>query len=373
MQLRIFTEPQQGADVRRPARRRAGAPRRPASTPSSGPTTTCDGRRRPARPDRRLGDAGRAGPGDQPDPARHPGDAGHVPAAGPAGDLGRPGRPDERRPGRAGHRRGLVRGGAHARTASRSRRWASGSTGSRSSSQIVTGLWSTPPGETFAFDGATTAAGLARRCPSRSRRPHPDHRRRHRAEADAAAGRPVRRRVQHASPSSRGHAPMYDRVRAGVRGGGPATGRWSTPPCMTTVCGRDDAEIARRAAAIGQPVEQLKDGRAVRHPGRDRRHAGRFRRRRSQPDLPAGDGPGRPRAHRTAGCRGAAARLKRAMPTYFVSRYSSMPSTPPSRPRPDCLDPAERRGRVGDDALVDADHAGLQPLGDRDRPGQVAR
>ena len=29
---------------------------------------------------------------------------------------------------------------------------------------------------------------------------------------------------------------------------------------MTTVCGRNDAEIARRADAIGQSVEQLKEG-----------------------------------------------------------------------------------------------------------------
>ena len=56
---------------------------------------------------------GRSGPRDQPDPPGHADDGGHVPAARAAGDLGRPGRPDERRPGRARHRRGLVRGRAH--------------------------------------------------------------------------------------------------------------------------------------------------------------------------------------------------------------------------------------------------------------------
>src|SRR5204863_8096732 len=30
---------------------------------------------------------------------------------------------------------------------------------------------------------------------------------------------------------------------------------------------------------------------------------------------------------------------QREMPTYLVSRYSSMPSAPPSRPKPDCLTP----------------------------------
>ena len=44
----------------------------------------------------------------EPDPARHAGDPGDVPAARPAGHHGGPGRPDERRPGRARPRRWLV-------------------------------------------------------------------------------------------------------------------------------------------------------------------------------------------------------------------------------------------------------------------------
>ena len=48
-----------------------------------------------------------------------------------------------------------------------------------------------------------------------------------------------------------------------------------------------------------------------------------------------------------------------------------MPSGPPSRPKPECFDAAERRGRVGDDALVEADHAGLERLGDAERAGEV--
>ena len=48
--------------------------------------------------------------------------------------------------------------------------------------------------------------------------------------------------------------------------------------------------------------------------------------------------------------------------TYFVSRYSSMPSWPPSRPKPDCLTPPNGAPGVGDHALVEADHAGLEAL-----------
>ena len=42
-------------------------------------------------------------------------------------------------------------------------------------------------------------------------------------------------------------------------------------------------------------------------------------------------------------------RSQRAMPTYLVSRYSSIPSNPPSRPKPDCLTPPN--GAAGLDTI----------------------
>ena len=72
---------------------------------------------------------------------------------GSAGDPGGPGRPDVRRPGRAGPRHRLVRGRARRPTASRSRRSASGSTGSRSS-------WRSSPGcGRRRSDGASRSRG----------------------------------------------------------------------------------------------------------------------------------------------------------------------------------------------------------------------
>ena len=74
--LRIFTEPQQGASydqllrlarATEDARLRRVLPQRPLPG---------DGRGRAARPDRRLDHAGRTGPGDLPDPARDAGDRG---------------------------------------------------------------------------------------------------------------------------------------------------------------------------------------------------------------------------------------------------------------------------------------------------------
>ena len=112
MELRVFTEPQQGAsydDLLRVAQT--------TEELGFGAFFRSDhflghGHRRPARPDGLVGDARRAGAGDEHHPARHPGHQRDVPLARPAGDPGRPGRPDERRAGRARHRRGLVREGA---------------------------------------------------------------------------------------------------------------------------------------------------------------------------------------------------------------------------------------------------------------------
>ena len=109
MELRIFVEPQQGATYDdqlavalqgRGARVRRVLPVRPLPR---------DGRRRSARPDRLVGDARRARARDEHDPARHDDDVGDLPLPRSARDRGRAGRPDERRAGRARHRRRLVR------------------------------------------------------------------------------------------------------------------------------------------------------------------------------------------------------------------------------------------------------------------------
>ncbi len=61
-----------------------------------------------------------------------------------------------------------------------------------------------------------------------------------------------------------------------------------------------------------------------------------------------------------------------AMPTYLVSRYSSMPSAPPSRPTPEALTPPNGAAGLETMPWLMPDHAGLQPLGHPDRPGQIA-
>ena len=109
MDFRVFVEPQQGAtyaDQLAVAQDRGGGRLLRVLPFRSLPG---DGRRRTARPDRLLGDAGGHRPRDVDDQAGHHGHLRHVPPPGRAGDLRRPGRRDERWPCRSGHRRRLVR------------------------------------------------------------------------------------------------------------------------------------------------------------------------------------------------------------------------------------------------------------------------
>ena len=158
VQLRIFTEPQQGAayaELLAMARTAEdcgfdaffrsdhfghGPPRR-----APGPTDA-------------WADAGRARARDPADP---PGDArqrGDVPAARAAGDRRRAGGRDERRPGRARARRWLVRGGSTGPTGSRSRRSASASSGSTSSWRSSPGCGRRPPASGSRSRAATTSS-----------------------------------------------------------------------------------------------------------------------------------------------------------------------------------------------------------------------
>ena len=189
--LRIFTEPQQGAtydDLLAVARR--------AEQLGFGAFFRSDhylkmgGGRRAAGPDRRVDHARRPGPRHLDDPARHARHVGHVPLPRPAGHHRRPGRPDERRAGRARARRRLVRGRApglrhpvpDARRALRPPRGAAGD-------------HHRPVGHAGGRDVRATRAalpgvGLAGAPQAGAAAAAADHRRRRRRQADARASRP---------------------------------------------------------------------------------------------------------------------------------------------------------------------------------------
>ena len=185
--------------------------------------------------------------------------AGHLPAARPAGDQRRAGRPDERRPGRARHRRRLVR--------ARSTRAYGipfpplGERFDRLEEQlaVITGLWATPAGEPFDYAGEHyPVTRLARAA---------------QAGAAAAPADPARRDGPKRTPrlaaryadefnlpfaSVDGHRGAVRPGPRGLRRDRPGPGRdvWSN--ALVLCCGRDDAEVARRAAAIGRDPDELR-------------------------------------------------------------------------------------------------------------------
>lgn len=124
--------------------------------------------------------------------------------------------------------------------------------------QIITGLWATPPGGTFSFDGAHYQLRDAPALPKPHGRTPP---------AIIIGGIGLRRTPQLAvrfanefnvafrSLSETGDA--FDRVRATCA----SEGRDVELICsaaQVVCCGRDDAEVAERAAAIGRDVDELR-------------------------------------------------------------------------------------------------------------------
>ena len=298
MHLRIFTEPQQGADYgtllrgrqgHRGTRLRRVLPVRPlpeawARSGLPGPTDAWITLAGLARETSRI----RLGTLMSPATFRLP---------GPAGHHGGAGGPDERRPGRtrAGHRAGSTP--STPRTGSRSRRWPSGSAGWKSSWRSSPGCGRPRQGSTFSFSGsllhADRVTGAAQAGPAAAPA-GPD--RRWRAAPDAAAGGQLRRRVQRAVRQRRGQRRPPSggcgrpaRRRAGI----PASLVYSV--AQTVCCGRDEAELGRRAAAIGRPVDDLRDRGLAGSPAEVVDKLGRFAAAGASAGLPSGARPARPR------------------------------------------------------------------------------
>ncbi|MGD9753498.1 MAG: LLM class F420-dependent oxidoreductase [Acidimicrobiia bacterium] len=128
---------------------------------------------------------------------------------------------------------------------------------------IITGLWATPDGETFSFDGKHYQLADSPALPKPVQRPLP--------VIVGGAGKPKTARLvaRFAAEYNRAFSPLdaFSRSVANVRaaceteGRDPATLRCSA--ALVLCCGRDEAEIARRAAAIGREVGELRQNGAA--------------------------------------------------------------------------------------------------------------
>ncbi|MEW2377458.1 LLM class F420-dependent oxidoreductase [Micromonospora sp. NPDC047812] len=125
---------------------------------------------------------------------------------------------------------------------------------------VVTGLWATPPGGTFDFAGTYYPVSDSPALPKPVQDPRPPI---------LLGGKGTRRTPRLAARyadefnmpfvSVEDTAAQFARVRAACAEAGrdPGELRWSN--ALVLCCGRDDAEVARRAAAIGREPDELRE------------------------------------------------------------------------------------------------------------------
>jgi F420-dependent oxidoreductase-like protein len=124
---------------------------------------------------------------------------------------------------------------------------------------IITGLWDVPVGQTFSFDGKHYPVSGSPGLPKPVQRPHPPiligglgARRTPRLTATYAAEYNV------AFVSAEETAAAYGRVREACQAAGRDPGSLVYSAAQVLCCGRDEAELARRARAIGQDAASVR-------------------------------------------------------------------------------------------------------------------
>jgi alkanesulfonate monooxygenase SsuD/methylene tetrahydromethanopterin reductase-like flavin-dependent oxidoreductase (luciferase family) len=125
---------------------------------------------------------------------------------------------------------------------------------------IITGLWETPLGEKFSFDGTYYQVADSPALPKPVQRPRPPviigggGRRRTPALAARYADEFNANFVSVADAGA-----QFGRVRDACRAAGRDPESMTYTVAHTVCCGKDDAELGRRAAAIGRDVAALRD------------------------------------------------------------------------------------------------------------------
>src|SRR5215468_10984343 len=125
--------------------------------------------------------------------------------------------------------------------------------------EIITGLWETPVGETFSFDGAHYSLSGSPALPKPVQRPRPPI-----LVGGTGPARTPRLAARFADEYNMPFATVADsvaafgRVREACQEAGRDPGSLRYSAAQTVCCGRDEAELARRARAIGQQMDDLR-------------------------------------------------------------------------------------------------------------------
>ena len=125
--------------------------------------------------------------------------------------------------------------------------------------EIVAGLWETPEGETYSFDGAHYKLTDSPALPKPAQRPRPPI-----IVGGWGTKRTPRLAARFADEFNAGFQAVaatgeaIERARAACAAAG-RTAEMAYSVAQAVCCGRDEAEVKRRADAIGQPVDGLRD------------------------------------------------------------------------------------------------------------------
>ncbi len=124
---------------------------------------------------------------------------------------------------------------------------------------VITGLWAAPAGETYSFGGDYYQVRDSPGLPKPVQRPHPPiiigGQGANRTPA-LAARYAAEFNAPFTTPARAGE--LYARVREVCEATGRDPGSLRYSAAQTTVCGRDEAELARRAAAAGYSLDELR-------------------------------------------------------------------------------------------------------------------
>jgi F420-dependent oxidoreductase-like protein len=126
--------------------------------------------------------------------------------------------------------------------------------------EVITGLWGVPDGQTYSFDGDYYQIRDSPGRPKPVQRPHPPI-----IVGGHGPKRTPRLAARYAAEFNVGFSSaaetgaQFGRVREACDAAGRDPGSLIYSAAHLTCCGRDDAEFARRAAAIGRDVAGLRD------------------------------------------------------------------------------------------------------------------
>jgi F420-dependent oxidoreductase-like protein len=124
---------------------------------------------------------------------------------------------------------------------------------------IITGLWTTPVGETFDYSGTQYTVAQSPALPKPVQSPHPPI-----IIGGSGAKRTPALTAQFAAEFNIPFAPLemaktqFERVATALTDAGRAPDSLTYSAAFVVCAGRDDSEIARRATAIGREVDELR-------------------------------------------------------------------------------------------------------------------